>query len=67
MNNKIKVILALTILLSAVFYWFELRPAMIKNDCAQKVSPSEGIESLDKLIVPEGMTKYEYCLHINGL
>jgi drug/metabolite transporter (DMT)-like permease len=51
-GNK-KLIFGLLILLGFLFYWYELRPAQIKSDCAVE----EGFD----------LDRYQRCLHENGL
>lgn len=70
LDFKVKAIILLSILLTVVFYWFELRPATIKRRCIFEASkPKEGLKILDQFLfsIPDGMTDYEYCLHKNGL
>lgn len=70
-NSTTRIVILLAMFLSAIFYWFELRPAAIKKRCAKEAGAPKlvGLKQLDQLIfvVPKEMTEYEYCLRRNGL
>lgn len=62
MNKKIIVLLSL--ILTFLFYWFQIRPAQIRNYCDQVAwrdgkSRSAGTDFYD--------WKYTQCLHNKGL
>ena len=80
-NKKIIIVSTLIVFLLTLFYWFQLRPSQVKIDCQKKsddyrqkafdredtdkdgLFPQDSIDLIDKY----SKSKYQSCLHRNGL
>lgn len=60
-KNKVISILLFVILGAFLFYWFQLRPAEIKHECAQIIKGNKN------LYISNINAVYEPCLHDKGL
>lgn len=65
MKNKVLIGLGITILLSFVFYWYELRPASIRSFCNWDIQWGPGHRvglNLDNFEI-----RYRSCLRSKGI
>lgn len=60
--KKQKILILIVILFFLGFVWFELRPAIIRSECAKKSSGGESVR-YEKVVD----YNYKYCLRVYGL
>ena len=74
MKNKIIIAIIIILILGAVVYWYEVRPAMIRSSCgwkaneyfANNVDNMESVYQVDNLVIMAEL-KFELCKNIKGI
>jgi type II secretory pathway component PulF len=68
-NYKILSLIIIAIVFVGIFYWYEIRPARIRQDCHKWVVdlPGEVEKFRSKGAITQYEALYEQCLHERGL
>lgn len=69
MKSKIlwAIIIPVLVVLFFAFYWWQVRPNMIKKFCARRINNNLFWYKWDRWADPRNVMKYEGCLHERGL
>lgn len=63
-SKKNKLVPVILIIIIGLFYWYEIRPTIIKKNCAQKVT---NVSKEKSLSIPEYEFSYNWCQHLKGI
>lgn len=66
MSNKTILIMAFAVVIVGLFYWFQIRPAQIREDCYDYAYGTPNLGDTNEWVTATGYY-YDACLNRNGL